>query len=66
MLLSGSAPSPPFLKISRIMRLAGNSRQDLDVKELRYQAIENMEVTGAPEPVDLTVRASTRITQFLR
>jgi hypothetical protein len=34
------APLPPFLKISRIMGLAGNSRQDPDVKELRYQALE--------------------------
>src|ERR1700757_2402098 len=29
-------PSPPFCKISGIIGLAENSRQDLDVKELRY------------------------------
>jgi hypothetical protein len=59
-----NGPLPPFFKIPRIMGLAGNSRQDLDVKELRYQAIENMEVTGATEKVVLTVRASTMIARF--
>jgi hypothetical protein len=47
------------------MPLAGNPRQDLDVKEFRYQAIENMEVTGAKEQVDLTVTASTMITDLI-
>jgi hypothetical protein len=47
------------------MGLAGNSRQNLDVKELRYQAIENMEVTGGTEQADLTVTASTMITDLI-
>jgi hypothetical protein len=47
------------------MGLAGNSSQDLDVKELRYHAIENMEVTGTTKQFDLTVRASTMIARFL-
>jgi len=32
----GAGPLPPFCKISGIIGLAGNSRQDIDVKELRY------------------------------
>jgi hypothetical protein len=47
------------------MGVAGNSRQDLDVKELRYQAIENMEVTDATKQADLTVTASTMIADFI-
>jgi hypothetical protein len=57
-------PPPPFLKISRIMGLAENSAQDLDVKELTYQAIENMEVIGATKQAGLTVTASVMIARI--
>jgi hypothetical protein len=47
------------------MGLAENSRQNLDVKEVKYQAIENMEVIGATEQVGLTVTASVMIARIL-
>jgi hypothetical protein len=60
-----NGPLPPFLKISRIMGLAGNSRQNLDVKELTYQALESKGVRGVRRWVDPTVTASVMIAQIL-
>jgi hypothetical protein len=47
------------------MGLAGNSRQDLDVKELRYQAIESKGLKWRRFRLPQTVTASVMIAQFL-
>jgi hypothetical protein len=61
---SGYPPSPPFSKFFGIINLARNCRQDLDVKELRYQTLENKRLMGATMRVHPTVTASTMITRF--